>query len=105
MKQPHQYLTFPNRLIAISSYAMLSLKLKWLLRKLVHDFSEVRLGYPTRRAPLTTMEHTSLIPALELRLLGVPCFAGPSIFVTLWSRDSMKITVKACQLVQTQSAL
>jgi hypothetical protein len=27
------------------------------------------------------------------------------IFVTLWSRDSMKITVKACQMVQTRSAL
>jgi hypothetical protein len=26
-------------------------------------------------------------------------------FVTLWSRDSMKITVKACQLVQTRIAL
>jgi hypothetical protein len=23
-------------------------------------------------------------------------------FVTLWSRDSMKITVKACELVQLQ---
>jgi hypothetical protein len=27
---------------------------------------------------------------------------GPRNFVTLWSRDSMKITVKACQLVQIQ---
>lgn len=31
--------------------------------------------------------------------------SGPSGFVTLWSRDSMKITAKACQLMQRRTAL
>jgi hypothetical protein len=30
---------------------------------------------------------------------------GDALFVTLSSRDSMKITVKACQSMRTQSAL
>jgi len=34
--------------------------------------------------------------------LAQRCLDGPRNSVTLWSRDSMKITVKACQLVQIQ---
>jgi len=67
------------------------------------DLKTVSLSDETVRAAL------QLWPSLEYRL-GLPddlkatikkSMCDREIFVTLWSRESMKITVKACQLMRT----